>query len=86
MIRSIGIAAGLILVAATASYASIPSSGDEDGLQLKQESMIAATPGDIVGDPILVARRGADDSPGHDHGKHHDHHQRKGHDDGPGHT
>jgi hypothetical protein len=86
MIRSIGIAAGLILVAATAGQASIPSSNDGQGLRLEQESMIAATSGDIVGDPILVARRGADDSPGHDHGKHHDNHKHKGHDDGPGHT
>ena len=79
-IRSLGIAAGLILIGTAASQASVPSVDDQAGFRSKTELTIAVTPGD-VGDPILVARRGADDRSGHDrhddHGKSEKHHGEK---------
>ncbi len=62
-ICSLGIAAGMILIGTAVSQASVPSVDDQVGFH--SELTIAATPGD-VGDPILVARRGADDRSGDD--------------------
>ena len=88
-IRSLGIAAGLSLVGTAASQATVPSVDDQAGLRSKTELTLAVTPGD-VGDPILVARRGADDRSGHDRhddkSKHKKEKHKGGKDDGPGHV
>ncbi len=100
-IGSFGLATGLLFLGTAAGQASIPSDNDQDSFRLPPAATIAASPADIGGDPIIVARRGADDSPGDDHGrrhggghreKHNEDHQKDkhehhgGHDDGPGHT
>ena len=85
-IRSLRVAAGLILIGTATTKASFPSVDDQAGFRSKTELTIAVTPGD-VGSPILVARRGADDRSGHDRhddkGKSDEH--KGGSDDRPGH-
>lgn len=80
LIRSLGLAAGLFFLGIAAGQASAPAEGEQTILHTNAGSPIAAASGD-VGDPVLVARRGADDPPGHDrhddHGKGEKHHGEK---------
>jgi hypothetical protein len=94
-IHFIGLAAGLVIAAATASQASTPDATGDD-LVNAQSNATSFSNAKNVTDEIVIARRdrGDDDSNGDDHGRHHgdkgkDKNNggkgRGGNDDGPNH-
>jgi hypothetical protein len=90
---TIGLALGVAIAAATASYASTPAAIGDDPVNIRStaEGLYGAT---NAADEIVIARRdrGNDDSNGDDHGRHHGDKgkdkgdkSRGGNDDGPNH-
>ena len=92
-IHAIGLAAGLVIAAATASQASAPDAAGNDLADVRSNAASFSNTNNAA-EHILIARRdrGGDDGRGDDHGRHHgDKGRDKGskgrgsNDDGPNH-